>query len=63
MTPANARIRYAIASDQFGREVEKLFRAKELGLAPYIAMPSATMRFWNEIMEKMLVTGWGKIVR
>lgn len=63
MTAAHARIRYAIASDQFDREIEKLFRAVDLGLGKHIEMPSQTMIFWNEIMEKMLAAGWAKIVR
>jgi hypothetical protein len=59
----NARIRYQVAHDQFDRELEKLFAASHYGLGQLVTMPSLTMTFWQEIMEKMEASGWGRLVR
>jgi len=63
VTAANARLRYAIAADQFTRELEAMFalRHRDSGYTPN--MPTPRMVFWNDIMAAMLAEGWASIVR
>jgi hypothetical protein len=63
VTPANLRIRFAIARDQYERELEQHFKLAHYGLAADLRFPSHRMIFWDERMTEQLAEGWVNFVR